>query len=108
MTNVRIILCTFPDADTAASTARQLVEEGLAACVNLLPDIRSIYQWDGKVCDESEQLVLIKTTQQRYSDLERRLTELHPYDTPEVLAIPVAAGSVRYLDWVGQSVQKKS
>ena len=106
MTNVRIILCTFPTKDAAATAAHALVEEGLAACVNLLPDIRSIYEWDGKLCDETEQLALIKTTQQRYSDLEQRLTELHPYDTPEILAVPVAAGSVRYLDWVGQSVQK--
>src|SRR5262249_40521623 len=79
-----VVLSTFPDADTAARVARTLVDEQLAACVNLLPTVRSIYRWEGKVCDEAETLAVIKTTAERYAALAARIAELHPYQVPEV------------------------
>lgn len=105
MTNdVLVLLATFPDPDKAAEIARTLVDEQLAACVNLVPQIRSIYRWEGKVEDGSETLGVIKTTRERYAQLASRLVELHPYDVPEVLAIPLADGHAPYLAWVVASV----
>lgn len=94
------MLCTCPDAETAERLATGIVDAGLAACVNILGGVRSIYRWQGAVHDESEALMIIKTTQHRYAMLERWLAEHHPYDVPEVMALPVAAGLGAYLDWV--------
>ncbi|MCE2503538.1 MAG: divalent-cation tolerance protein CutA [Chlorobi bacterium] len=95
-----VLYTTFSDTETASRIAQVLVEEGLAACCNILPQITSIYQWEGEVQKESEVLVLIKTTRYRYRALQDRLIELHPYDVPEVLALPVQYGSRAYLDWI--------
>lgn len=105
--DVLVVLSTFPPGDGAAATARTLVEERLAACVNLLPGVRSIYVWDGAVCDEPEQLALIKTTQDRFEELRARLLELHGYSVPEVLALPVDDGHLAYLGWVRESVRRR-
>ena len=99
-----VVLSTFPDADTAARVARTLVEEQLAACVNLLPTVRSIYRWEGKVCDEAETLAVIKTTAERYAALAAKIAELHPYQVPEVIALPVADGHPPYLAWLAEQV----
>ena len=99
-----VVLSTFPDADTAARVARTLVEEQLAACVNLLPMVRSIYRWEGKVCDEAETLALIKTTAERYAALAAKIAELHPYQVPEVIALPLADGNPPYLAWLAAQV----
>lgn len=100
MTDVLAVLCTCPDAATARRLADGLVEEGLAACVNILPEIRSIYRWRGATHDDGEVLMIAKTTRLTYAKLEAWLLRHHPYDVPEVLALPVAAGSSDYLDWV--------
>ncbi len=97
---------TFPDADTAARIARALVEEQLAACVNVVPAVRSIYRWEGKVCDEAETLAVIKTTAERYAALAARITELHPYQVPEVIALPLADGHPPYLAWLAEQVAR--
>lgn len=99
-TSVVAVLCTCPDAATARRLAGGLVERRLAACVNVLPEIRSIYRWQGETCDDAEVLMIAKTTLGSYADLERWLLDNHPYDVPEVLAVPVAAGSPDYLGWV--------
>jgi periplasmic divalent cation tolerance protein len=104
-TNALVVLSTFPTADKAAEVARALVEEQLCACVNLVPQLRSIYRWQGAVQDDAEVLAIIKTTRAGYDALSRRLLELHPYDVPEVLALPVAAGPAAYLDWLAGSVR---
>ena len=100
MTDVVVVLCTFPAGELAAQVARTVVEEGLAACVNLVPQVRSIYRWEGATCDDLEQLAVAKTTAAGFEALRARLVALHPYAVPEVLALPVAAGHAPYLDWV--------
>jgi periplasmic divalent cation tolerance protein len=95
-----VVFCTCPDASTALDIARVLVTEGLAACVNRLPAVSSVYEWQGQVCEASEQLLLIKTTPARYEALEMRLKALHPYEIPEIIAIPVVAWSSQYLTWL--------
>jgi periplasmic divalent cation tolerance protein len=100
MTDVRVVLVTCPSADTAASLARALVEEGLAACGNLVPGVRSIYRWEGKVVDEPEVLLVLKTTAARFEALRARVVALHPYEVPEVVSLAVEAGHAPYLAWV--------
>ena len=100
MTEILTVLCTCPDVATARELAGKLVERRLAACVNILPEIRSIYRWRGEVHDDSEALMVVKTTRLAYGRVESWLLEHHPYDVPEVLALPVQAGSEDYLDWV--------
>ena len=94
----------FPDEAIAAKIARVLVEERLAACVNLVPNARSIYAWKGAVCDEAEVLAICKTTRDRYEALRDRVVKLHPYEVPEVIAFDVAAGHAPYLSWLAESV----
>jgi periplasmic divalent cation tolerance protein len=95
-----VVFCSCPDESTAVDIARVLVTEGLSACVSRLPAVSSVYQWQGRLCEASEQLLLIKTTLARYEALEMRLKALHPYEIPEIIAIPVVAGSSHYLTWL--------
>ncbi|WP_199100843.1 divalent-cation tolerance protein CutA [Dyella sp. ASV21] len=97
---VLLCYCSCPDADSAHRLAQVLVGEGLAACVNHLPGVRSIYRWKGEVVTDSEELLLIKTTEARFAALKARLLALHPYELPELVAVPVALGHEAYLDWV--------
>ncbi len=101
---VLVVLVTTPDQETAAHIGRTLVEEELAACANLLPQIRSIYRWQGEINDEGETLMLIKTTRRVQDRLTQRILQIHPYDTPEVVALPIVAGSADYLRWVTDQV----
>ncbi len=100
MTDALLVFTTLPSAEKAAELAKALVEERLAACANLLPAIRSIYRWQGKLQDENEVLVLLKTRAEHLERLKLRILELHPYEVPEVLAVPVEAGYQPYLDWL--------
>lgn len=102
-TDLTAILCTCPDTATGESIARALVESRLAACVNLLPGVRSFYRWDGAVKDDSEILLVIKTTAARFDAVEALVKERHPYDLPELIALPVAAGNRGYLDWAREA-----
>ncbi len=95
-----VVLVTAPTADQAAELARAVVEERLAACGNVVPAIRSIYRWEGAVQDDAEALLVLKTTRDRFEALRDRLLALHPYQVPEVLALPVEAGSAAYLAWL--------
>ena len=95
-----MVLCTFPDEETARQIGALLVEKQVAACVNVVPGLRSIYSWQGEVHDDAEVLALIKTTREVYPRLEAALLEAHPYEVPEVLALPVAAGAEAYRAWV--------
>ncbi len=100
---VFVVLCPFPDGEQALSAARILVEEGLAACAQCASaPVTSIYRWEGKLCEESERMLLLKTSRESWPSLRDRLAELHPYDVPEVLACPVD-GNEAYLDWVEKS-----
>jgi len=95
-----IVFGTCPDPEPAARLARTLVSESLAACVNVVPGIRSIYVWDEALQDEAEVLMIFKTTAARFDALRARLLELHPYDVPEVVAVQAAGGHDAYLRWV--------
>ncbi|MGC1550240.1 MAG: divalent-cation tolerance protein CutA [Rhodanobacter sp.] len=97
---ILLCYCTCPDADSAQKLAETLVSEALAACVNRLPGVVSSYRWQGKLCTDSEELLLIKTTTGRFEALKSRLLELHPYELPELMAVPVERGHDAYLDWV--------
>jgi periplasmic divalent cation tolerance protein len=97
---VRVVLVTAPDAETARALGHAVVQERLAACVNLLSGVRSIYHWKGEVEEDSEVLLVIKTGAERCGALAARIVELHPYDVPEVLELPVDGGSPAYLEWV--------
>jgi len=96
----QIVLTACPDEACAERIARVLVEEGLAGCVNILPPMRSIYRWKGKIEDASEQLLVIKSTQARYPAIRDRLRSLHPYELPEIIAVPIADGLPEYLAWL--------
>ena len=100
---VLVLLCTCPDEATARQIATALVAGGLAACVNRIPGIRSLYRWEGQIQDDGEELLVIKTTADRYAAAEAAIQARHPYDLPEIIALPVSAGSAAYLDWVRQA-----
>lgn len=97
---VLLCYCTCPDAASAQKLAEALVGERLAACVNRLPAVTSTYRWEGKVVTDSEELLLIKTTADRFAALRERLLALHPYELPELIAVAVVDGHHAYLDWV--------
>jgi len=105
MSDALVVLVTTPSPEEAARIARALVEERLAACGNVVPGLRSIYRWEGRVEDEAEALLILKTTAERFEAMRARTVDLHPYDTPEVLALPVAAGHAPYLAWLAASVR---
>lgn len=106
MTDAVVVLVTAPSAETAADLARALVEEGLAACGSVVPGLRSIYRWEGKVRDDAEALLVLKTERRLLAALEARLPSLHPYQVPELLALPVEAGLAPYLEWIAASVRR--
>ncbi|OHC38486.1 divalent-cation tolerance protein CutA [Rhodanobacter soli] len=101
---VLLCYCSCPDAASAQAIAEALVGERLAACVNRLPAVHSTYRWQGAVTRDSEELLLIKTTAARFDALKARLLELHPYELPELIAVPVQHGHEAYLDWVRAGV----
>ena len=101
--DTRIVFVTAPDDGIAERIGRAIVEENLAACVNLLPRVRSIYRWQGVVEEASEILMLVKTTAMRVDALRARIVELHPYEVPEFLAVDVTSGFKPYLDWIRES-----
>jgi len=98
-----VVLVTTPNVETAARIGQQVVEERLAACVNVIPQIRSIYRWQGKVQDDLEALCLCKTRPELFERLRDRIASLHPYEVPEVVALPVAQVNAAYLAWIATS-----
>ena len=101
---VRVVLVTVPDVDAGCVLARRLVQERLAACGNVIPGLTSVYRWEDKVQEDSEALVLLKTTKDTLPLLKRRVMELHPYDVPEFLALAVSEGHDGYFQWVAGEV----
>lgn len=94
------VLTNVPDAATAEKIAHSLVKRRLAACVNILPVVNSVYRWEGRIEQAAETTLLIKSTQGRYAELETAIVELHPYDVPEIIALPIVAGLPAYLQWL--------
>ena len=95
-----LILNTCPDKETAVRVANTLVDKGLAACVNILPGVTSVYHWQGKIESDEEHILLIKSTQNAYVAVESAIREIHPYELPEVIAVPVTEGLSEYLAWI--------
>jgi periplasmic divalent cation tolerance protein len=100
---VLLVFSTFPDVATARRIGRQLVGEKCAACANILPPVESIYWWEKKVETANETLVVFKTSAARYAALEKTLRQLHPYEVPEIIALPVERGLSDYLRWVSEN-----
>jgi periplasmic divalent cation tolerance protein len=101
MAGLLVALSTVPSAAVGRKIARALVEEGLCACVSIVPGVRSIYRWKGKLCDDREWLLVMKLRRAKLKAATKRLVELHPYEVPELLALPVVGGHAPYLKWVG-------
>ena len=99
-----MVFSTFPDAESAARVVRVLVEERLIACGTLLPGARSLYRWEGKIADQPEVVVIMKTRKQDWPALMSRLSEQHPYQTPECVALRIASGAPKYLAWLEEAL----
>jgi periplasmic divalent cation tolerance protein len=103
-----VCLCTCPDAEVAARIADALVSERLAACVSIVPGVRSVYRWQDKVEHVDETQLLVKTARERCDALVARIVELHPYELPEVIAVEIGGGLAAYLDWIGEQTRVES
>lgn len=102
----QIVLNTCPDAATARTIATALVERGVAACVNIVPSVESVYQWQGRIEHGSELLLIIKTRAECYAALEQAIQTLHPYELPEIIAVPLATGLPAYLGWIDANLKQ--
>ena len=100
-----IVLCTCTDEKESKRIAQALVDEHLSACVNILPKVRSVYRWEGSVEWADETLLVIKTTTDAFPALRDRIGQLHSYETPEIVALPIAAGSDKYINWLQAQVR---
>jgi periplasmic divalent cation tolerance protein len=105
MTDKRIVLSTAGSQDEALKIAHHLIENKLAACVNIFPQVESIYRWQGKVESSSEWLMLIKTTEEQLAGVREAITELHSYDLPECIVISIEDGNTDYLNWLSEAVK---
>jgi periplasmic divalent cation tolerance protein len=105
-TDVRVILVTCGSEEEAVKVGRALVERKLAACVNIVPGVRSIYRWEGKVHDDREHLLIVKTSLARWKEIAEAVRELHSYACPETIALPVSEGAGRYLAWVEEETSR--
>lgn len=99
-TDTYLVITNLPDRESAGRLAHLLIEKRLAACINILSPCRSVYRWEGKTEDAEEFPVLIKTTRARYPELEAAIRTAHPYELPEIIAVPLAGGLPAYLEWV--------
>ena len=100
----QLIVCTCPDEATAQLIAEQLVDKHQAACVSILPGVTSVYRWQGAVESTQEHMLFVKTTTEHYNKLEATILELHPYELPEIIAVPIADGLAGYLSWIDDSL----
>lgn len=106
MKNYLTVLVTVPNEEMAVTISRTLVQERLAACVQIIDPIRSIYMWKNEVCDDSELLLFIKSTVMQFENLKKRVIELHTYETPEIIALPISNGLDSYLNWITEVTSK--
>jgi periplasmic divalent cation tolerance protein len=107
MTEFLLILTTVPDADVGQAISETIIEERLAACVTIQATCQSLYWWKGKISKEKENTLFIKTKTDLFPPLEKRLKEIHPYDVPEIIALPVLMGSADYLGWIDSEIRTK-
>lgn len=104
MTDATVVFCTFASRDDAHRIGSAIVEARLAACVNILPGVQSVYRWKGAIEQAEETMALIKTTRQSFAALRDRIREMHPYETPEIISIPVLEGFTEYLAWIREQI----
>ncbi len=95
-----LIYCTCPNQEAAAKIAQRLISDKLAACVNILPGVSSVYEWQGQIETAQEHLLLIKSPKARYAAIEAAIKALHPYELPEIIAVTIESGSAEYLQWI--------
>ena len=100
-----LILCTCPEAGVAGDIAQALLADRMAACVNIIPGLSSWFRWQGRIERADEHLLVIKTTRGRYPDVEKKIRALHPYELPEIIAVPVTGGLGKYLAWIDQETK---
>jgi len=105
MSDPIVAFVTCGSEEEALKIANALVEARLAACVNVVAPIRSIYRWEGKICDEKEWLLVIKTQRHRFEALEKKVKSLHSYSVPEIISLPITEGSSRYLSWLAEMTE---
>lgn len=102
--NFVLVLCSFSEIDEAKSCAQELVKQNLAGCVNVIKEVTSFYQWEGELKEDGECLLVIKTTQSNYENVETFLKAHHSYDVPEIIAVPITKGSEAYLNWLDSAI----
>jgi periplasmic divalent cation tolerance protein len=107
MSQFIVVLVTCGSEEEALKIGRVLVEERLAACANLVSPVRSIYRWEGKLCEDPESLLVIKTQQDRFESLEKRIKSLHSYSVPEIIGLPILEGSPSYLEWLREMTEPR-
>ena len=100
-----IIYCTVPNEFNANLIASSLVEENLAACINILPSVNSVYKWEGIVQNNTEMLMMIKTREEKFAEVEAKIKQLHEYSLPEIIAIPIINGSDEYQNWIAEETK---
>lgn len=103
-----LVFTNVPDVEAAQKLARQVLEQRLAACVNILPAMQSIYRWQGEIEEADEVMLQMKTSQSRYAELEAVIKAAHPYEVPEIIAVPIVGGLPAYLDWIRQETGKEN
>jgi len=103
-----VCLVTIDDIEKGARIARMVVEKKLAACVNIVPQVRSIYTWNGRVCDELESLMIIKTRHELFAPLKDAIKEMHPYEVPEIISLTIDQGLPQYLKWIDESTTSQT
>jgi len=107
MTDKVVVMVTVGDSEEASHLAKAIVEKKLAACVNLLPGINSWYWWEGKVIEDQEVLLIMKTSRGKFAELQKEVERLHSYAVPEIIALPVVEGSTNYLSWIEESTRSE-
>ena len=105
-TDAIAVYVTVPDKDVGRKVAEALVTAQLAACVNIIPGVESVYWWDGKINSDQELLLMIKSRAPHLSELTKKVISVHPYDVPEVISVPITGGSAKYLEWINASTSK--
>jgi periplasmic divalent cation tolerance protein len=100
-----LVLCSCPDPEIATTIAENIVAQHLAACINIIPGMKSVYHWQGNVESAEESLMVIKTHQQKLSSLQNTITTMHPYEVPEIISLDISAGLPKYLQWISSSLR---
>jgi periplasmic divalent cation tolerance protein len=100
-----IVICTSPSLEISNQLAEECVQKKIAACCNIIPGVKSIYEWEGKIEKSEEQLILIKSTEDNFKAIENTINAIHPYDVPEIISVKIDNGNEYYLEWINQTIR---